>query len=114
MLQCEETETQQMLPAYMITDCKSLYDCVKKQGQHVSDRSSIVSMVLLRQMCEVKSSNHCPQSKTQLLWVPTAQQLADGLTKSGKGQSVRDADWYIQLHGESLKQISQSRSFGSV
>lgn len=114
MLQCGETETQQMLPAYMITDCKSLYDCVKKQGQHVSDKSSIVSMVLLRQMCEVNSSHHCPQSKTQLLWVPTAQQLADGLTKCGKGQSVRDADWFIQLHGESLKKMSQSRRFGSV
>jgi hypothetical protein len=113
MLECDDQGTQEMIPTYMITDCKSLYDCVHKQGQHVSDRGSIVSIVLLRQMCETCVGDNGPASRTQLLWVPTSQQLADGLTKGGQGHAIRAADWRIQLHGESLKRL-QSKRIGSV
>lgn len=43
-------------PRFMITDCKSIYDCIRKQGQHVSDKGSIVHIAMLRQICETQGS----------------------------------------------------------
>ena len=71
-----DEDWQGLVPLNMVTDCKSLYDTVHKEGQHVTDKSGIVPAVLLRQMLSTRSH----PSKARLLWVPTRCQVADGLT----------------------------------
>ena len=70
----------------LITDCKSIYDTVHKDGQHVSDKSGVIQAVLLRQLL---TTRHAP-GKSQLLWVPTRHQLADGFTKGGRSRELRE------------------------
>ena len=77
---------QQLTPVTMVTDCKSVYDTVHRDGQHISDKGSVVQAVLLRQLLSTRNS--C--SKARLLWVPTRHQLADGLTKSGRCKELRE------------------------
>ena len=43
--------------------------------------------VLLRQLLTTREST---SGKANLLWVPTRCQLADGLTKTGRGADVRE------------------------
>ena len=77
---------QQLTPVTMVTDCKSVYDTVHRDGQHISDKGSVVQAVMLRQLL----STHPSCSKARLLWVPTRHQLADGLTKSGRCKDMRE------------------------
>ena len=72
----DEEDWQGVIPLNMITDCKSIYDSVKKDGQHLGDKGSIVQVILLRQMSSVRPVS----SKARLWWVPTRDQLADCLT----------------------------------
>ena len=82
----EDDGWQELTPLTMVTDCKSIYDTVHKDGQHVSDKGSIVHAVLLRQLLTTRHSS----SKAKLLWVPTRHQLADGLTKSSRSRDLRE------------------------
>ncbi len=66
MIQADEKTQQKLQPLSMVTDCKSLYDTVRKQGQHVTDKGAIVSIVLIRQLCETASKG----DRARLLWVP--------------------------------------------
>ena len=77
---------QGLCPVTMVTDCKSIYDTVHKDGQHVSEKGSIVHAVLLRQLLSTRRD----AGKARLLWVPTRCQLADGLTKAGRGHDLRE------------------------
>ena len=120
MIQADEKTQQRLQPLCMVTDCKSLYDTVRKQGQHVTDKGAIVSIVLIRQLCETTSTG----DRARLLWVPTEYQLADGLTKSGKSEDFRRGLEAVKLHetalcrGQQLKtkgtHNSQKRSYTNV
>ena len=70
----------------LVTDCKSIYDTVHKDGQHISDKANVVHAVLLRQMLSTRRA----QCKTKLLWVPTRHQIADGLTKGRRSKELRE------------------------
>eukprot|EP00439_Symbiodinium_sp_Y106_P010950 s656_g1.t1 len=83
----EDDGWQELCPITLITDCKSIYDTVHKDGQHVSEKGNIVHAVLLRQLLTTREST---SGKANLLWVPTRCQLADGLTKTGRGADVRE------------------------
>ena len=74
------------VPMTLVTDCKSIYDTVHRDGQHISDKSSLIQAVLLRQMLSTRSCS----AKTRLLWVPTRHQIADGLTKSARSKEFRE------------------------
>ena len=50
------------MPMTLVTDCKSIYDTVHKDGQHISDKSSVIHAVLLRQMLTTRDAQ-----KTKLL-----------------------------------------------
>lgn len=90
----DEQDWQSVLPLNMITDCKSIYDSVYKDGQHLGDKGSIIQVILLRQMCSVR-----PQSqKARLWWVPTRDQLADCLTKTSKGKTLRASLGWARFH----------------
>ncbi|CAE7336253.1 RE2 [Symbiodinium sp. CCMP2592] len=75
-----------LMPMTVVTDCKSIYDTVHKDGQHISDKSSVIHAVLLRQMLSTRGAS----GKARLLWVPTRHQLADGLTKGARSKDVRE------------------------
>ena len=75
-----------LVPMTLVTDCKSIYDTVHRDGQHISDKSSLIQAVLLRQMLSTRSGS----SKTRLLWVPTRHQIADGLTKGARSKELRE------------------------
>ncbi len=90
----DDEDWQALTPMNMITDCKSIYDHVKKDGQHISDKGSVVQVILLRKMCSVRPH----PGKARLWWVPTRHQLADALTKSGKGKALREQLGSARFH----------------
>ena len=75
-----------LVPMSVVTDCKSIYDTVHKDGQHISDKASVIHAVLLRQMLSTRGAS----GKAQLLWVPTRHQVADGLTKGARSKEMRE------------------------
>ena len=82
----EDDGWQDLCPVTMVTDCKSIYDTVRKDGQRVGEKGSIVHAVLLRQLLTTRGDS----GKAQLMWVPTRCQLADGLTKASRGGDIRE------------------------
>ena len=69
-------------PLVLCTDCKSVYDCISKDGHTIGDRTNALNVAVLRQLL---TTNREPSGeKAHLLWVPTRHQAADGLTKSGR------------------------------
>ena len=108
----EDDGWQQLTPLTLVTDCKSVYDTVHRDGQHVSDKGSIVHAVLLRQLLSTRVSS----SKARLLWVPTRHQLADGLTKTGRCKEFRELlHTGVVFREEAAKRLSgQKRVLTSV
>ena len=97
---------QMLTPLTIITDCKSVYDTVHRDGQHVSDKGSIVHAVLLRQLLSTRPSS----SKAKLLWVPTRHQIADGLTKAGRCREFRELiESGLVFREEAVKKLSSQR-----
>ena len=82
----EDDGWNDLVSMVLVTDCKSIYDTVHKDGQHISDKSSVIQAVLLRQILTTRDT----PGKTRLLWVPTRHQLADGLTKGGRAKEPRE------------------------
>ncbi|CAE7631963.1 RE1 [Symbiodinium sp. CCMP2592] len=75
-----------LVPMTLVTDCRSIYDTVHKDGQHISDKASVVHAVLLRQALTTRQV----ACRVRLLWVPTRHQLADGLTKGLRAKETRE------------------------
>ena len=92
-----------LVPLVMVTDCRSLYDCVNKNGQSVGDRGNTLNACIVRQLCTTDKAP--PGAKARLMWVPTRHQYSDGLTKSGKGQVVQELckRASVQFHGVSAR-----------
>ena len=67
------------IPLYCLSDCRSLYDHVHKQGlpRVPADRRLAVDLAALRQALKREQWSH----KLPLGWVPSAHQLSDVLTK---------------------------------
>ena len=82
----EDDGWNDLVSMVLVTDCKSIYDTVHKDGQHISDKSSVIQAVLLRQILTTRDT----PGKTRLLWVPTRHQIADGLTKGGRAKELRE------------------------
>ena len=82
----EDDGWNDLVQMVLVTDCKSIYDTVHKDGQHITDQASVIHAVLLRQMLSTRRT----QCKTWLLWVPTRHQIADGLTKGGRSRELRE------------------------
>ena len=99
-------------PLHMITDCKSIYDSVNKEGRHIADKGTVVQVIQLRKMCSVKQK----AGKARLWWVPTRNQLADALTKSGRGSNLRVQLGTARFHEESARRSSSKvkENVGSV
>ena len=64
-------EAAQRVPAALVTDCRSLWDCITKERVQLSDRRLSLEAAIIRQEAE-----HC-----DMKWVRSEQQVADCLTK---------------------------------
>ena len=108
IVKSSEDEWGSLITTIMCTDCKSVYDHIKKDSQSVGDKSNAIHTAVLRQICTVEKS---PMSnKAQILWVPTRHQVADGLTKSGLHHTVLQLfkNGLVTFHAKSAKAL-QSR-----
>ena len=47
----QENDWNLQIPLVMCTDCRSIYDCLKKDGQTISDKSSAILMLLFFVSC---------------------------------------------------------------
>lgn len=105
----ESTQWFDLVPLIMATDCKSVYDCIRKDGQSVGDKGNAINVAVLRQLCS--TDIHPRGEKSRLLWVPTRHQLADPLTKSGKSSDMQTAVNAAKavFHGISAKEIRNSK-----
>ena len=76
----EDDGWQSLVPTTLVTDCRSIYDTVHKDGQHINEKGSVVHAVLLRQLLSTRRA----EGKAGLMWVPTRCQCADPLLKLGR------------------------------
>ena len=112
VLDSERVAWEELMPLRMITDCKSVYDTVNKDGQSVGDRSNAINVAVLRQLCVISSPPTGERAK--MMWVPTRHQVADPLTKSGRHKDLHGVleTGKITLHGCSAKQrLKPKRDF---
>jgi len=79
---------EEVVKLRIVTDCKSLYDNIAKECSVCEDRHTALYIASLRQ--GVSAGPQRDSAKAGLLWVPSRHQLADGLTKDGLGQLIRD------------------------
>ena len=104
----DQVPWENLMPLRMITDCKSVYDTIKKDGQSVGDRSNAIHVAILRQLCV---ANCDPVGeRARMLWVPTRHQVADPLTKAGRHKEMHTAlAGSVTFHGISAKERLKSR-----
>ena len=82
----EDDGWQCLVPVTFVTDCRSIFDTVHKDGQHIGEKGNVIHAVLLRQLLTTRPDG----LKANLMWVPTRCQLADALTKCGRASDLRD------------------------
>ena len=70
------------------TDCKSLYDHLRKDGSVPDDRWTALSVGSLR--CGLSAGGGRNEQKAECRWLPSRWQLADCLTKTGLGKVMRE------------------------
>ena len=75
------------IPAAMIVDAKSVYDAVQK-GETASSAYSMKEKYAALELMAV--AENLRKQKTPLLWVSSDAQLADGLTKSGAQDHMKN------------------------
>ena len=77
-----------------MTDCRSLYDTMHREGaaKAPSEKRLCVDLAALRQMYEheVTDSDPLKVGTVPLVWVPTAEMLADPMTKVMKADALRE------------------------
>ena len=66
--------TSMQIPVYVCTDCRSLYDAFQKVSPSIEEKRTLLDILSIRQTL----------AENGLRWVPTTEQLADGLTKHKK------------------------------
>lgn len=107
--QDEAADWFQQMPLYMATDCRSVYDCVNKEGQSLGDKSNAISVAILRQLAS--TDKHPSGQRARMLWIPTRHQLADPMTKAGKSLVMQNAlaSGTAVYHGVSAKTLRDSK-----
>ena len=76
-----------------MTDCKSLYDALHKEGglRVPSEKRLIIDLAAIKQILETfeDAQDICQSMTAPMRWVPTELQLADEMTKICTTQLVR-------------------------
>ena len=93
----------------MCTDCRSVFDCIKKNGQSIGDKGNALNVAVLRQLCV---AGEAPSGeKAVLLWVPTRHQCADALTKAGRHSNLLEIfeEGRVTFHAPSARAMKLHR-----
>ena len=93
----------------MCTDCRSVFDCIKKNGQSIGDKGNALNVAVLRQLCV---AGEAPSGeKAVLLWVPTRHQCADALTKAGRHSNLQEIfeEGRVTFHAPSARAMKLHR-----
>ena len=87
----------QLCPIRCVTDCASLYDTIHREGsvKLPAERRLVLDLIGFREGLAEEIAHLvigvAEASKLPLSWVPTAEQLGDGLTKRSTGERLRTA-----------------------
>ena len=84
------------LPILCITDCKSLFDAIHKEGvpKLPTEKRLVLDLASIKEMLQQEATSTEKGSvgySLPLRWVPTSFQLADVMTKPMSGASLRSA-----------------------
>ena len=97
-------------PSILVTDCKSLYDAIHKEG--ASPASTVKRLAIELAIIKAKAVS----SETDLRWTDARYQIADFLTKhaSKKSEAVlqkvlNEAQWRITAEEDMLDRRKQER-----
>ena len=74
-----------VVPLYNCTDCRSLWDAVKQLTPSLEEKRTIIDIASIREALRTATA--------KLLWIPTDQMLADGLTKISHDLRSQLAAW---------------------
>ena len=98
------------MPIVLYTDCRSLYDHLKKEGSVPEDKWVAVWVGSLR--CGVSAGPDRNKTKSECKWVASRWQLADGLTKFGLAKTMYDhiSRHCTRLHELSLHQFEKAKT----
>ena len=98
------------MPIILFTDCKSLYDNLKKEGSVPDDKWVAVPVASLRGA--VSAGPGRDERKSECRWVPSRWQLADCLTKKGLSEAFRErmASGTTRLHEPSLQSVKRKKT----
>ena len=93
----------------LVVDCKSLYDNMAKDASVPEDKWTAIYIGALH--CGVSAGVGRSQDKAEMLSVPSRHQLADGLTKKGLGDSLRNVmiSGVTRLHELSEQELKRRR-----
>ena len=97
------------LPIVLFTDCKSLFDNLKKEGSVPDDKWVAISIAALRGAVSAGPGRN--KKKAECRWVPSRWQLADCLTKRGLAEAFRERirTGMTRLHELSLQQVKKKK-----
>ena len=65
------TARELMIEVHAVTDCKSLYDTLTRETGNLEEKRTLIDIASIRET----------MAPSQIHWVPTGEQKADGLTK---------------------------------
>ena len=97
------------IPIVLFTDCKSLFDHLKKEGSVPDDKWVAVPIGSLRGAVSAGPGRN--EAKADCRWVPSRWQLADCLTKKGLAAGFREriSSGTTRLHELSLQEVKRKK-----
>ena len=101
---------EDQLPLTLLTDCKSLYDNLKKDGSVPDDKWAAIAIASLRGTVSAGPGRN--SSKSECRWVASRWQLADCLTKCGLAKTIQERlrSTTTRLHELSAQNIKRNNS----
>ena len=93
----------------LFTDCKSLFDHMKRENAVPDDKWIAVPVASLRGA--ISAGPGRDTRKAEARWVPSRWQLADCLTKKGLSAGFRETmkKGYTRLHEMSLQHVKRNK-----
>ena len=86
-------DDKSFLPIVALTDCKSVYDALNKEGglRIPSEKRLILDLAAIKEIMNEleRPGDACEAFRGPLRWIPTELMLADGMTKVMKNDAIR-------------------------
>lgn len=104
-LSVQQAQMKLDMPCAVITDCKALYDTIRRENIQTSlDKRVAIEVLVIRDMLK--------QVKADLRWVSSERQFADGLTKVGSRQDMVETlkGGFVQLVHDETFQASKKKT----